>query len=178
MQFPKELQPPWEKTVGRDAAASMKCSSRRNCNHRPSPGKLMPGSLNEVQFPKELQPLRVTYGPPGPLASMKCSSRRNCNLRDGPDHAVAGGASMKCSSRRNCNCPLSIARQQAHLTTLRERSCRSLRLSPTRPLLSSPHSHHSNVLLPRALPRVLRAPERSRQAISGPSGVMVLVKPT
>ena len=85
---------------------------------------------------------------------------------------------MKCSSRRNCNSPLSVARQQAHLRTLRERSSRSLRLSPTRPLLSSPHSHHSNVLLTRALPRVLRAPERSRQAISGPSGVMVLVKPT
>ena len=110
--------------------------------------------LNEVQFPKELQQV-------GLLGS------------DG-----GGDASMKCSSRRNCNSPLSVARQQAHLRTLRERSSRSLRLSPARLLLCSPHSRHSNVLLPRALPRVLRALERSRQAISGPSGVMVLVRPT
>ena len=110
--------------------------------------------LNEVQFPKELQHAL------------------------GADHVDVLGASMKCSSRRNCNSPLSIARQQAHLRALRERSSRSLRLSPARLLLCSPHSRHSNVLLPRALPRVLRALERSRQAISGPSGVMVLVRPT
>ena len=110
---------------------------------------------------------------------MKCSSRRNCNqVLDITVQHLADRASMKCSSRRNCNSPLSIARQQAHLRALRERSSRSLRLSPARLLLCSPHSRHSNVLLPRALPRVLRALERSRQAISGPSGVMVLVRPT
>ena len=109
---------------------------------------------------------------------MKCSSRRNCNAHGDRVVVVDRVASMKCSSRRNYNSPLSIARQQAHLRALRERSSRSLRLSPARLLLCSPHSRHSNVLLPRALPRVLRALERSRQAISGPSGVMVLVRPT
>ena len=135
-------------------------------------------SLNEVQFPKELQ-LRREYQASHP--------NRGLNEVQFPKElqplacllvVSAGRASMKCSSRRNCNSPLSIARQQAHLRALRERSSRLLRLSPARLLLCSPHSRHSNVLLSRALPRVLRALERSRQAISGPSGVMVLVRPT
>ena len=178
MQFPKELQPP------------------RRWGRSPRPSR-----LNEVQFPKELQPEPRIKLLLCVLASMKCSSRRNCNrvpgwvtghdprlnevqfpkeLQHGVERRqwVLHLASMKCSSRRNCNSPLSIARQQAHLRALRERSSRSLRLSPARLLLCSPHSRHSNVLLPRALPRVLRALERSRQAISGPSGVMVLVRPT
>lgn len=85
---------------------------------------------------------------------------------------------MKCSSRRNCNGPLSIARHYARLRLLRERSVLGLPLSRPTPHLASQNHRHFNVLLLRALPRVLRVPERSRQAISGPSGVMVLVRPT
>ena len=85
---------------------------------------------------------------------------------------------MKCSSRRNCNGPLSIACHQAHLRPLRERSVRGLGLSRICLQLSPPNPCRSNVLSLRALPEVLRAPERSRQAMSGPSGVMVLVRPT
>lgn len=87
-------------------------------------------------------------------------------------------ASMKCSSRRNCNSPLSIACHQAHLRPLRERSVRGLGLSRICLQLSPPNPCRSNVLSLRALPEVLRAPERSRQAMSGPSDVMVLVRPT
>ena len=87
-------------------------------------------------------------------------------------------ASMKCSSRRNCNGPLSIACHQTHLRPLRERSVRGLGLSRICLQLSPPNPCRSNVLSLRALPEVLRAPERSHQAMSGPSGVMVLVRPT
>ena len=107
----------------------MKCSSRRNCNTRPSQGSRDSRRLNEVQFPKELQHLarnhrRLTWRClnevqfPKELqhgvylrhqrqarpASMKCSSRRNCNLcRIRHLQQVCRRASMKCSSRRNCN---------------------------------------------------------------------------
>ena len=57
VQFPKELQLEW----GHDFAfntpiASMKCSSRRNCNLTLPTWGAPPCGLNEVQFPKELQP--------------------------------------------------------------------------------------------------------------------------
>ena len=178
MQFPKELQPEPRIKLLLCVLASMKCSSRRNCNRVPGWVTGHDPRLNEVQFPKELQHGVERRQWVLHLASMKCSSRRNCNINVAKIDEDVSHASMKCSSRRNCNSPLSIARQQAHLRALRERSSRSLRLSPARLLLCSPHSRHSNVLLPRALPRVLRALERSRQAISGPSGVMVLVRPT
>ena len=110
--------------------------------------------LNEVQFPKELQHVPHNVG------------------------AGVRPASMKCSSRRNCNGPLSIACHQAHLRPLRERSVRGLGLSRICLQLSPPNPCRSNVLSLRALPEVLRAPERSHQAMSGPSGVMVLVRPT
>ena len=112
------------------------------------------GSLNEVQLPKELQHHAGEIEEGGVLASMKCSSRRNCNG------------------------PLSIACHQAHLRPLRERSVRGLGLSRICLQLSPPNPCRSNVLSLRALPEVLRAPERSRQAMSGPSDVMVLVRPT
>ena len=41
--------------------ASMKCSSRRNCNNRAPESGDVSTSLNEVQFPKELQPLRTRF---------------------------------------------------------------------------------------------------------------------
>ena len=84
--------------------ASMKCSSRRNCNLsvdrmiRP-PG----GCLNEVQLPKELQLSRDLGAADLRQASMKCSSRRNCNTSMNKNHFQTSNASMKCSSRRNCN---------------------------------------------------------------------------
>ena len=111
--------------------------------------------LNEVQLPKELQLDEGGSGDSDPVR-----------------------ASMKCSSRRNCNGPLSIACHQAHLRPLRERSVRGLGLSRICLQLSPPNPCRSNVLSLRALPEVLRAPERSRQAMSGPSDVMVLVRPT
>ena len=85
MQFPKELQ------LGNlDAeepvllTASMKCSSRRNCNRSFKRGAKRVGSLNEVQFPKELQLDPVGEAPARGQASMKCSSRRNCNTSRSP----------------------------------------------------------------------------------------------
>ena len=85
---------------------------------------------------------------------------------------------MKCSSRRNCDSPLSIARHHAHLRRLRERSTLGLPLSHTTPHSTSRIPCHFNVLPLRALPGDPRAPERSHQAISGPAGVIVLVRPT
>ena len=81
VQLPKELQRVLRAGGEELADASMKCSSRRNCNPRLlPPGAPWPPSLNEVQFPKELQRRgrrgRVDAGD----ASMKCSSRRNCNI--------------------------------------------------------------------------------------------------
>ena len=85
---------------------------------------------------------------------------------------------MKCSSRRNCDGPLSIARHHAYLRRLRERSALGLPLSHPTPHPTSQIPRRFNVLPLRALPGDPRAPERSHQAISGPSGVIVLVRPT
>ena len=87
-------------------------------------------------------------------------------------------ASMKCSSRRNCNGPLSIARRQAPLRLLCERSVLRLSLSHPTPHPASQIPRRFNVLPLRALPGDPRALEHSRQAMSGPSGVIVLVRPT
>ena len=153
VQFPKELR-----LVGRE----------RSCTG---------GSLNEVQFPKELRPRRYSFMRVSGLASMKCSSRRNC---DQSSHRTRprDRASMKCSSRRNCDGPLSIARHHAHLRRLRERSALGLPLGHPTPHPTSQIPRRFNVLPLRALPGDPRAPERSHQAISGPSGVIVLVRPT
>ena len=80
VQLPKELQHRPAPQQALLLKASMKCSSRRNCNG--SGGPRYPWSarcLNEVQLPKELQ--RGVVGCDGGVggASMKCSSRRNCN---------------------------------------------------------------------------------------------------
>ena len=104
VQFPKELQRRGHLLGCSLLGASMKCSSRRNCNSlrrwvRSPP----PSRLNEVQFPKELQPARGLVDAPVRGASMKCSSRRNCNLLAVRLPRAAVDASMKCSSRRNCN---------------------------------------------------------------------------
>ena len=109
---------------------------------------------------------------------MKCSSRRNCDVGDEVAGCDWAGASMKCSSRRNCDGPLSIARHHAHLRRLRERSALGLPLSHPTPHPTSQIPRRFNVLPLRALPGDPRAPERSHQAISGPSGVIVLVRPT
>ena len=98
--------------------------------------------------------------------------------RDVSDRSSWHIASMKCSSRRNCDGPLSIARHHAHLRRLRERSTLGLPLSHPTPHPTSQIPRHFNVLPLRALPGEPRAPERSHQAISGPSGVIVLVRPT
>ena len=85
---------------------------------------------------------------------------------------------MKCSSRGNCDGPLSIACHHAHLRRLRERSVLGLPPSRPDPHPTSQNPRHFNVLPLRALPGDPRALEHSRQAMSGPSGVMVLVRPT
>ena len=74
--------------------------------------------------------------------------------------------------------PLSIARYHAHLRRLRERSVLGLPPSHPAPHPTSQNPRYFNVLPLRALPGDPRAPERSHQAISGPSGVIVLVRPT
>ena len=81
VQFPKELQLAEGRGGGVEEDASMKCSSRRNCNRtRSCPTPLRSRRLNEVQFPKELQPLHLKTESARGRASMKCSSRRNCNM--------------------------------------------------------------------------------------------------
>ena len=132
----------------------MKCSSRRNCSIAADPPLIQRTCLNEVQFPEELQRHH-----PHPL------------LRDAQ-------ASMKCSSRRNCSCPFSMARISWPLRRLRERSVRRTKANAHKTASLAPYGCNLNDSCPRALRRPLVAPERSRQATSGPSGVMVLVSPT
>ena len=57
MQFPKKLR--HQPIHGQDApgAASMKCSSRRNCDAQAGRVLSLCGCLNEVQLPKELRPV-------------------------------------------------------------------------------------------------------------------------
>ena len=156
----------------------MKCSSQRNCDNERNQLISRVQGLNEVQFPKEPRLPALVRGRAGLLgASMKCSSRRNCDLWDSPQWSHRH-ASMKCSSRRNCDSLLIIAHHHAHLGPLRERSVLGLPPSHPNPHPTSQNPRHFNALPLRALPGDPRAPERSRQAISGPSGVMVLVRPT
>ena len=57
VQFPKELQLSGPGSRLAHNSASMKCSSRRNCNLILGAASIVSlASLNEVQFPKELQP--------------------------------------------------------------------------------------------------------------------------
>ena len=111
--------------------ASMKCSSRRNCDTSTSPPGWQAPSLNEVQFPKELRQRHVR------------------------GHLDRRPASMKCSSQRNCDGPLSIARHHAHLRRLRERSALGLPLSHPTPHPTSQIPRRFNVLPLRALPGIL-----------------------
>ena len=56
MQLPKELQHAITRSGKTLLIASMKCSSRRNCNRGGTPPVVpVGGGLNEVQLPKELQ---------------------------------------------------------------------------------------------------------------------------
>ena len=55
MQLPKELQQVRGHLAGGVGVASMKCSSRRNCNAARQTTQMMMDRLNEVQLPKELQ---------------------------------------------------------------------------------------------------------------------------
>ena len=129
VQFPKELRDPLPPGHDGDADASMKCSSRRNCDLCGSRLMVTRSRLNEVQFPKELRlsaspfahivkfclnevqfpkELRLPCGRSGGegvLASMKCSSRRNCDPDGRRTLLRPHQASMKCSSRRNCDPP-------------------------------------------------------------------------
>ena len=157
----------------------MKCSSRRNCDRRARPGHVAhaPASMKCSSRRNCDGGARLASGLISE-ASMKCSSRRNCDVGDEVAGCDWAGASMKCSSRRNCDGPLSIARHHAHLRRLRERSVLGLPLSHPTPHPTSQNPRHFNALPLRALPGEPRAPERSHQAISGPSGVIVLVRPT
>ena len=178
MQLPKELQL---------AGLVWIVGDRVSLNEVQLPKELQPvgpfgvgfaeSCLNEVQLPQELQPCKTSL-----CSRFVCLNEvqlpKELQLAQPRPALGVSGASMKCSSRRNCNGPLSIACHQAHLRPLRERSVRGLGLSRICLQLSPPNPCRSNVLSLRALPEVLRAPERSRQAMSGPSDVMVLVRPT
>ena len=103
MQLPKKLQRALAAVLGVTQVASMKCSSRRNCNPSRCRGPRGVGGLKEVQRPEELQHLGARYGLPVltglnevqlPKELQRCSLTRTSWLRE---------ASMKCSSRRNCN---------------------------------------------------------------------------
>ena len=107
VQFPKELQHGVYLRHQRQARpASMKCSSRRNCNDKLERGigdALSPASM-KCSSRRNCNLCRIRHlQQVCRRASMKCSSRRNCNDggEDPGDEHVA--ASMKCSSRRNCN---------------------------------------------------------------------------
>ena len=104
MQLPKELQlAGWPRVLGGDLA-SMKCSSRRNCNDSRRPAAPhAEWRLNEVQLPKELQPgRRVRLSPTwARLNEVQLPKELQLPLIEGRGLAVL--ASMKCSSRRNCN---------------------------------------------------------------------------
>ena len=134
--------------------------------------------LNEVQFPKELRQCR--YSPAGdhPPYLNEVQFPKELRLKELVISLRFRVTSMKCSSRRNCDGPISIARHHAHLRRLRERSALGLPLSHPTPHPTSQIPRRFNVLPLRALPGDPRAPERSHQAISGPSGVIVLVRPT
>ena len=102
MQLPKELQ--LEPVIAQvdKVLASMKCSSRRNCNSSSSPSKTRPTGLNEVQFPKELR-RRPLVRP-----SMRCGLNevqfpKKLQGQDLSDLHGREPTSMKCSSRRNCD---------------------------------------------------------------------------
>ena len=67
VQLPKELQRGEKFADIVRAVASMKCSSRRNCNTQTEMGKqAWASSLNEVQLPKELQRLVCSLARPRP----------------------------------------------------------------------------------------------------------------
>ena len=82
--------------------ASMKCSSRKNCDASQATFLVSASSFNEVQFPKELRLVSTPRQQRDGTASMKCSSRRNCDP-ERRRRRKCRDASMKCSSRRNCN---------------------------------------------------------------------------
>ena len=92
MQLSKELQQAVSEAMDDLFRASMKCSSRKNCNH--------PGHAVPLQFVQ---------------ASMKCSSRKNCNLKLEVIPIFTRVASMKCSSRKNCNGAVDMASTPALL---------------------------------------------------------------
>ena len=64
VQLPKELQLDVDVRDQRLRPASMKCSSRRNCNTSPAAGRCLWRCLNEVQLPKELQRLATIHPAP------------------------------------------------------------------------------------------------------------------
>ena len=178
MQFPKELRHEVLVPLAAHAGASMKYSSRRNCDQAACHTATCSSRLNEVQFPKELRRSESGAGSPTPCGLNEVQFPKELRRLVRRRPRVPALASMKCSSRRNCDGPLSIARHHAHLRRLRERSALGLPLSHPTPHLTSQIPRHFNVLPLRALPGDPRAPERSHQAISGPSGVIVLVRPT
>ena len=118
VQFPKELRLGDAHDGPFHRPASMKCSSRRNCDWPAGTDGATRSSLNEVQFPKELRrpryprcrrqtqslnevqfPKELRHFPElsstnPPVASMKCSSRRNCDGRTPP-------CARSCPSRLN-----------------------------------------------------------------------------
>ena len=109
---------------------------------------------------------------------MKCSSRRNYEVVTGSGSTMVVLGLNEVQFPKELREDLGIARHHAHLRRLRERSVLGLPPSHPAPHPTSQNPRYFNVLPLRALPGDPRAPERSHQAISGPSGVIVLVRPT
>ena len=103
MQFPKELRPRHRTEAPLRVEASMKCSSRRNCDPTSRGGGRRRARLNEVQFPKELRRSKPRP-PPQPRRSLnEVQFPKELRPQDEGDGYGDEHASMKCSSRRNCD---------------------------------------------------------------------------
>mgnify|MGYP000872645117 CR=1 FL=1 len=103
VQLPKKLQRALAAVLGVTQVASMKCSSRRNCNPSRCRGPRGVEGLNEVQLPKKLQHLGDRYALPVLTGLNEVQFPKE--LQHVPHNVGAGvrPASMKCSSPRNCN---------------------------------------------------------------------------
>ena len=103
MQFPKELQLDPVREVPPLGQASMKCSSRRNCNPSTNSTRGCVMSLNEVQFPKELQRFVVRRPRRSRRRLNEVQYPKALQLDVAQQAADERHASLTCSSRKNGN---------------------------------------------------------------------------
>ena len=103
MQFPKELRLAAVGSAFSSPDASMKCSSRRNCDPNRPDGLAGLWRLNEVQFPKELRLDSGTWIARIHRSLNEVQFPKELRLDEPFSRPDALDASMKCSSRRNCD---------------------------------------------------------------------------